>query len=197
MFPVLALGGLSASLGRVGVWIGMAVCGPLVCYLWWKERRRWIARGRLRRQPGYTTTSAGEFRLTYDGFGWERADSASTSAAWTNVRGVAALVESSMAGDALTVALRIAPSDTWIAFASDTDGFDLLRLELKRRFGVPPGWENMVWRHPDGLNWRRLWGDAPPPGEICWKCEYDLRANESGVCPECGTIFIWPEPRKE
>lgn len=189
---MLALGGLSASLGRAGVWIGLSVCGPLVCYLWWKERRRWIARGRLRRHAGHVTVAADEFRLTYDGFRWSEADE--TSAAWTDVRGVAALVEALPAGDALTVSLRIAPGDRWIAFASDVDGFDLLRLALKERFHVPPGWEQVVWRGPDGMNWRTLWGDAPPPGEACWRCNYDLRGSQSGVCPECGTVFVWPAP---
>jgi hypothetical protein len=185
---------MSASFGHAGAVIGLAVCGPLVCYLWWKEHRRWMARGKLRRQPGYATVGADEFRLTYDGFRWDSVDD--TSTAWTDVRGAAALVEASPAGDALTVALRIAPGHFWIAFASDVDGFDLLRLALKDRFGVRPGWEEAVWRGPDGLNWRTLWGDAPPPGERCWKCQYDLRGNDSGVCPECGTVFVWPAPAK-
>ena len=36
---------------------------------------------------------------------------------------------------------------------------------------------------------RRLrFGPTPPPRGICRKCGYDLTANASGVCPECGTI---------
>lgn len=27
----------------------------------------------------------------------------------------------------------------------------------------------------------------PPPAHLCHCCGYDLRKNQSGVCPECGT----------
>lgn len=30
-------------------------------------------------------------------------------------------------------------------------------------------------------------GTLPPLSGCCWKCDYDLSGNTSGVCPECGT----------
>lgn len=196
LFPMLALGGLSASFGRVGVWIGLAVCGPLVCYLWWKERGRWTTRRHVRRHAALELIDADEIRLTFEGFQCVRRGRTGRSIVWTEVRGAAAFIEPQGHGDALVLALRIGPADAWIGLSSDVDGFDRLRLALKERFGVPAGWEEAVWHVPHGLNWRRLLGDAPPPGEVCWKCNYDLRGNESGACPECGTVYVWPEGQR-
>jgi hypothetical protein len=194
LFPMLALGGLSASLGRVGVWIGLSVCGPMVCYLWWQERGRWNARRHVRRHAALETVDADEIRQTFDGFQCVRRGRPGRSIQWADVRGAAAFIEPQGHGDALVLALRIGPTNEWIGVSGDVDGFDRLRLALRDLFGIPSGWAEAVWRSPHGLNWRQLWGSAPPPGEVCWKCNYDLRGNESGACPECGTIFVWPDP---
>ena len=193
---MLALGAFSASLGELGVWLGLAIGVPVVCWLWWAERSRWVARRRIKSRAAFELVDADLIRLTYDGFLWSQENAPEHSVAWSDVRGIAAFVEAHGDADTLVLALRAAPDAKWIAFLADSDGFDLLRLALKERFGVPIGWEESVWRGPNGLNWRRLWGHAPPPGEVCWRCNYDLHGNESGVCPECGTAFVWPEPSR-
>ena len=34
----------------------------------------------------------------------------------------------------------------------------------------------------------------PPQPPRCWRCEYNLTGNESGVCPECGAEFVKAKP---
>jgi hypothetical protein len=42
-----------------------------------------------------------------------------------------------------------------------------------------------VW--PVIVGWRRFKRRRQKPAGHCLRCSYDLRGNESGICPECGT----------
>ncbi len=194
LFPMMALGGLSSSLGPIGKWVGLSILLPLLGGLWWRERARWLQRRDLGCRADFESLDVDEFRTTYDGFDLLRRQETVRSAQWSQIRGVAAYVDFQTSGDVLVIGLRLDHGPGWVGIPADIDGFSLLRLELQQRFGIPHGWLDAVWQGPRGLNWRGLWGDARPPGDICWKCGYDVRGNESGACSECGTEFRWRDP---
>lgn len=192
LFPMMALGGLSTSLGPIGKWVGLTIFVPLLGGLWWRERARSKERRELWRRADFEVLDIDEFRTGYDGFYLLNKEETRREIRWGQIRGIAAYIDFQAHGDVLTIGLRLDDVPGWIGIPGDIEGFPQLRLALHERYGIPHGWAEAVWQGPRGLNWRGLWGDARPPGDVCWKCEYDLRGNESGACPECGMSFVWP-----
>lgn len=197
LFPLMALGGLTTSLGPLGKWIGLAIFAPLIAGFWWRERLRWRQRRAIRQLADFEPLNADEFRAAFDGFELLRGTEIRRRVRWDEIYGIAAFIDFQINGDALALGLRLKGYTRWLGIPADVEGFYQLRLALRERFGVPHGWDHAVWSGPRGLNWRSLWGEAPPPGELCWNCGYSLEGNKSGVCPECGTCMVWPEREGE
>lgn len=67
--------------------------------------------------------------------------------------------------------------------------FDTIRLRNGTRIGVVvPSWVVFATcMVPTGVAWYRIRKRRPG---TCYKCEYDLTGNESGRCPECGTVTV-------
>ena len=73
------------------------------------------------------------------------------------------------------------------------------RVPVTVWLGVTPAWAPLILALLLPLAWvvmrarQMLRNRRPKPGE-CLNCRYDLTANTSGICPECGTMVPIPEP---
>jgi len=84
------------------------------------------------------------------------------------------------------------PAEGWTYRSSDVDASTLQMLSLPRigqdilgKVVIIPGWLLLVVILAPTLIFWRLDRRRPSPGH-CPRCRYNLTANTTGVCPECG-----------
>ena len=88
--------------------------------------------------------------------------------------------------------LLLAFGYTWMFFGGKAFIFPILASLLTGLYVVIWLYSRQAPDDPGGVFWREEQRRRRRLG-LCLNCTYDLTGNESGVCPECGTLSVDPE----